>query len=260
MQDMDLKPIQTELKADMSMSDLLQTTSQLLSSITHMAGIVTLPKRSQVTLKHIEFLPLSSHRVLCVLVLNDREVENRILQTKKAYSSADLQIAANFLNAHFSGKAFTNDLREALLTAMRQDQHEMENLLSDAIKAAENAVAEKRKQEDFVVEGQEQLLKMVQNDNIDGLKNLFEAFREKQDILHLLDQCLTADGLQIFIGEESGFEALGECSIVTAPYSAEGEVLGSLAVIGPTRMHYEKIIPIVDITAKLLSRALKDFE
>lgn len=259
-QNMNLQPVQDELKAELSMKDLLQTTSRMLSSVTQMAGVVTLPKRQQLVLKHIEFLPLSQHRVLCVLVMNDREVENRILHTQKPYNAADLQSAANFLNQHFSGKLFSADMREALLAAMRQDQQEMESLLSAAIKAAESAVAEKTQQEDFVVEGQEQLLQMAQNGNIDGLKNLFDAFREKQDILHLLDQSLSADGLQIFIGEESGFEALGQCSIVTAPYRAEGEVLGSLAVIGPTRMQYDRVIPIVDITAKLLSRALKDSE
>lgn len=259
-QDMDLNSVQAELTSDMSLSELLQTTSRMLSSITKMAGIVSLPKRSQLILKHVEFLPLSSHRVLCVVVLNNREIENRILNTKKAYSHAELQSAANFLNCHFSGKPLTMELRETLLTAMRQDQQEMEVLLSAAMQAAENAVTGKDKEHDFLMEGHSQLLEMAKHGNLDGLKTLFEAFSQKQDILHLLDQCLVAEGLQIFIGKESGFEALGGCSVVTAPYGTEGKVLGALAVLGPTRMQYDKIIPIVDITAKLLSRALKDSE
>lgn len=258
--EMDLQSVQTELTSEMTLTDLLQTTTRMLSSVTKMAGIVTLPKRSQVVLKHVEFLPLSSYRVLCVLVLNNREIENRILNTKKAYSQRELQSAANFFNHHFAGKPLTLELRSALLAAMRQDQQDMEVLLSAAMQAAETAVAEKAGENDFLLEGQDRLLEMARHGNIDGLKTLFEAFRQKQDILHLLDQCLDADGLQIFIGKESGFQALGDCSVVTAPYSVHGKVLGALAVVGPTRMAYDKIIPVVDITAKLLSRALKDAE
>lgn len=258
LQDLNLAGVQRELNAELSMSELLTTTSSLLSNVTKMAGIVSLPKRKKVLLKHIEFLPLSSRRILCILVLNDREVENRIIHTDKAFLASELQQAANFLNQHCAGKPLSKNLRQQLLDTMRQYQQDMETLLSAAIQAAEASVNEKQQQADFVLQGHEQLLQMAQHGNIDGLKTLFEAFREKQGILQLLDKCLDAQGMQIFIGEESGFAALGDYAVVTAPYSNNGEVLGALAVIGPTRMQYERVIPLVDVTAKLLSRVLGD--
>lgn len=252
----DIQSLRDEIKPDLSMPSLIHNTTRLLSNITKMAGIVTLPKRQQVKLQHIEFLPLSGNRILCILVLNERDVENRIIHAKKPYTQAELQTAANFLNTHFSGQLFTQELRNNLLSAMRQDQQDMHALLSAAIDAAENTVSEKTK-EDYVLEGHGHLLGLASHGDIQGLRSLFDAFSQKQDILHLLDQCFHADGLQIFIGEESGYDALGDCSVVTAPYHADGQIIGALAVIGPTRMAYDKVIPIVDVTAKLLSQALK---
>lgn len=258
-----IKPLQTseverlsrQLDPDQPTTELAQSVSTLLSRITQLAGVVMVPRRDAQTLRQVEFLPLSDNRVLAILVINEREVQNRIIHTQREYSSLELQQAANYLNAQFAGMDL-RQLRNSLLQELQQTRESMDRMMQAVIEMADKALQPQGGEEDYVLAGETNLIGFAELADMDKLRQLFEAFGRKRDILYLFDQCINAQGVQIFIGEESGFDALEACSVVTAPYSREGAVLGVLGVIGPTRMAYGRVIPIVDITAKLLSAAL----
>ncbi len=234
---------------------LMESVSSLLSDITHLAGVVMLPRQEQVTLRQVEFLSLSEHQVLVILVVNEREVQNRIIRTGRRYSPSELQQAAGYLNSLCAGKDLVT-VREEILSELRDARETMNRMMLAAVEMAEKALVTEPDTDGVVVAGQTNLMDMGELGDMEKLRRLFDAFNEKRDLLHLLDHSLNASGVQIFIGEESGYNALNECSVVTAPYGADEEVLGVLGVIGPTRMAYERVIPIVDITARLLSAAL----
>ncbi len=249
--------LRSQLKLEADPEELVQSASNLLSGITRMAGVVTLPRREHAALRRIDFLPLSGNQVLVIMVVNEREVQNRIIQTERAYSASELEQAANFLNAQFAGKDITA-VRETLIADMRRARDDMNQMMSTAVEVAGRLFAEEQDEngEGLVLAGQTNLMEFRELCDVEKLRTLFEAFNQKRDLLHLLDQCISAEGVQIFIGEESGYQMLDECSLVTAPYRVEGEVVGVLGVIGPTRMAYERVIPIVDATARLLGAAL----
>jgi heat-inducible transcriptional repressor len=236
-------------------NDMIGAASRLLSELTQMAGVVTLPKRELVCLRHIEFLSLSHTRVLVIFVTNEQEVHNKIIHTSKVFSPAELQQAANYLNSIYSGRSL-DSVRKAVLKELQEDQERMNQGMLDAVKMAQLAFDQGHIKDDYVLTGETNLMGFSELSNMEQLKNLFEAFSQKQGVIHLLDQCMKADGVQIFIGEESGYRAFDHCSLVTSSYSVSDEVVGVLGVIGPTRMAYEKIIPFVDVTAKLLGAAL----
>lgn len=236
--------------------DLLSMASKLLSDTTQMAGVVTLPRKELVCLRHIEFLPLSNTRVLVIFVTNEHEVHNRIIHTSKKFSAAELLQAANYLTSIYSGKSLAS-VRAAVLKEMQEDQQRMNQSMLDAVSMAQLAFnKDESKEEDYVLSGQTNLMGFSELSDMDRLKGLFDAFSQKRGIIHLLDKCLAADGVQIYIGEESGYQAFDHCSLVTSSYAVNDEVVGVLGVIGPTRMAYERIIPFVDVTAKLLGAAL----
>ncbi|WP_290651506.1 heat-inducible transcriptional repressor HrcA [Aquisalimonas sp.] len=249
----------TELRLPSGQSPdaLVDSASNLLSGLTRLAGVVTLPRHVTRSLRHVEFLPLSDRRVLAILVYNEQDVENRIVHTDRDYSHNELQQVANFLNAEFAGQG-VDTVRSELLKSMESDKERMNALMASVIELGGKVFNDQSDgdSEDYVVAGQTNLMEFEELSNVEKLRSLFQAFTEKRDILHILDQCLAADGVQIFIGEESGYHVFDGCSLVTSPYSAEGEVLGVLGVIGPTRMEYDRVIPIVDMTAKLLGAAL----
>jgi heat-inducible transcriptional repressor len=234
---------------------LFAQTSNLLSEITHFAGLVSLPKHDSKALRHVEFLSLSKKRVLAILVFNEQEVENRIIYTSRNYSPAQLQSTANYLNKAFIGKNIKT-VRQELLHEMQKTREDMDKIMQAAIEMADKAFENDEQACDFVMTGQTNLMEIAELSNIEKLRDLFIAFGEKQDILHLFAQTLKAQNMQVFIGEESGYEVLCDCSIVTCPYTVKGGIIGVIGVIGPTRMPYERIIPIVDLTAKLLGSAL----
>lgn len=234
--------------------DLLQSASDLLSSLTRMAAVVTVPRRDHVALRQIEFLPLSGGRVLAILVVNQHEVQNRVLHTHRDYSAAELERAANYLNAVFAGKDLFS-VREALLRDVQATRAHVNRALLEMLVLGGQLFPD-AEQDDFVLAGGTNLMGFQELSNVDRLRGLFEAFDRKQDILRLFDQCLEADGVQIFVGDESGYQALDECSVVTAPYMVDGRVAGVLGVIGPTRMAYSRIISLVDTTARMLGAAL----
>lgn len=237
--------------------DLLETASKMLSDLTQMVGIVTLPKWETVALRHIEFLPLSHGRVLVILVTNEQEVQNHVIHPSRQFTSSELQQAANYLNSVFWGKDL-KAIRKKVLREM-QDMHErMNQEMVKVIEMAYLAFEHSNPREDYVLSGETNLMDFSELADMDNLRQLFEAFSQKRDLIHLLDQCLQSKGVQIFIGEESGYGALDNCSLVTSSYGVDGEIVGVLGVIGPTRMKYERVIPLVDITAKLLGAALNE--
>jgi len=251
----EVEDIKQQLNRSASTSLIINQASDMLSSITRLAGLVTIPRRERVCLQHIEFLPLSSRRVLVILVVNDQEVQNRVINIDRDFSPAELQQAANFINAEYAGLELT-EVRDRLLSSMQVARDAMHKLMQDAMSIADQ-VLDIQQDEDYVLAGQTNLMNYAEMCDIEKLRQLFEAFNAKRDILHILDQSIHAEGTQIFIGEESGYSVLGDCSVVTAPYKVDNEVIGVLGVIGPKRMAYDRVIPIVDVTAKLLSAALR---
>lgn len=247
-----------ELDSESDFPSLMQRTSSMLSDVTQLAGVVMLPRTEQSILQHIEFVALSSNRVLVILVVNDREVQNRIINTDKTYSASELQQVSNYLNEIFVGKDL-NHVRASILEELEKMKEQVSRSMQSAIEMAQmafNSDTAKSDSDDLLFSGQTNLMDVAELGETDQLKKLFESFNQKRDILHLLEQAINADGMQIFIGEESGYDVLDNCSVVTSPYEADGQILGVLGVIGPTRMHYDRVIPIVDITAKMLGAAL----
>ncbi|MGI9330473.1 MAG: heat-inducible transcriptional repressor HrcA [Gammaproteobacteria bacterium] len=234
---------------------LAQRASSALSAITSLAGVVTLPRPAIMTLRQIEFLPLSDRRVLAILVVNDSDVQNRILQMERDYSVDELQRAANFLNEHYQGGEL-GAVRSKVMDQLNGLQQSMNQHLIDAVTIAQKALDVELARSSYVMSGQTKLMECDELSDVETLKELFEAFNQQRDLLRLLDRSIAAEGIRIFIGEESGYRILDDCSVVTSTYSVDEEVVGVLGVIGPTRMPYERVIPIVDITAKLVSAAL----
>lgn len=254
--DIEVEGIRGELGIDKSVSGLLDSASGLLSDITHMAGVVTLPQRDMISLRQIEFLPLSQDRVLVILVTNEQEVENFIIHTSKPYSASELVQLANYLTETYSGQ----DLKRVrqMLSGDLQDAHSQINrMMADSVEVAQKALTlDESKENDLFVTGETNLIHCMDMSDMSRLRSMFNTFSDKQEMLSLLDQCITGDGVRIYIGEESGRSGFGDCSVISSPYKVNGETVGALAVIGPTRMEYNRVIPVVDVTAKILSAAL----
>lgn len=235
-------------------SRLLNSASQLLSELTQFAGVVITPKRSAAVFRYIEFMILSEKRILLIIVTPEGDVQNRVLFTDKAYSQSELTEAAGFINQYYAGCTM-NEIRSRLQNELKQLHHDMSHLMTAAIEAGGQAMQENS--ETVVVTGERKLLDVHNlSVNMTSLKKLFDLFEKKTSLLQLLELSQHAQGVQIFIGGESGAMTLDEFSVVTAPYEIDGQVVGTVGVIGPTRMAYDRIIPIVDVTARLLSSAL----
>ncbi len=256
LQDGEVRKLYQNLSTDLDLDTLLRRTSNMLSDVTSLASIVMLPRSEHKSLRHVEFLPMADNRVLVILVINEKEVQNRIIHTSRTYSASELEQAANYLNRIFSGREISQ-VRAEILREMGATREEMNRMMQAVMEVTQKAIAGDSDDDDYLVSGQTNLMGVRELSDVQHLKQLFEAFTGKRDILHLLDQALDANGIQIFIGEESGYEVLDNCSVVTSTYESDGEVLGVLGVIGPTRMAYERVIPIVDMTARILGASLK---
>jgi heat-inducible transcriptional repressor len=246
---------QVEASRDSS-TDLVAAVSQLLSSATQLAGIVTVPRARDPSITQVEFVALSENRVLVVLVFNDREVQNRIIQLERHYPAEELRRASSYLNEQFRGRTL-REVRQEILRQLSEAHAHMNQIMVEAISVAQQVFeGGDEGRLEYVIKGETNLMGVAELTSVEKLRRLFEAFNEKRDFLHLLDQSLKAEGVQIFIGHESGYRILDDVSLVTAPYADGDSVVGVLGVIGPTRMAYERVIPIVDMTAKLLTAAL----
>lgn len=236
---------------------LLAQASDVLSDLTQFAGVVLLPNHSVARFHQLEFLRLSDTRVLAILVTADGRVQNRVLNAVDGFSESDLVEAANFFNQRYKGNTL-DEVRRLLVQDMAKDNDDMHRLNQAAMQAASQVISEEdaSQQNDVVLSGEQKLLDVPDLCQIETLQKLFDAFKTKRDLLDLLDRSMKAEGISVFIGEESGYSALGECSVIASPYEVDGKVLGTLGVVGPTRMAYDEVISVVDITAKLLSQAL----
>jgi heat-inducible transcriptional repressor len=247
--------IHRTLDAEENAEQVIQAASGMLSSLTHLAGIVTLPRQDALILRQVEFLPLSGRRILVILVVNEREVQNRILHVDRDYQEGELQRVANYLNQHFAGRPL-EDIAKHLTRQLRAEEAELQTTFESVLELSGMAFEVVPRGVDYVLSGETNLIGNEDLADVRKLKEMFEALTRKREVLNLLEQCLAAAGTQIFIGDETGFQVLDECSIVTAPYTRNGRIVGVLGVIGPTRMAYHRVIPIVDMTARLVSSAL----
>lgn len=254
-EDAAVSELRAALDPDRQATELVQRASNLLANITSQAGLVTVPRQDTQQLRQVEFLPLSGDRVLVILVVNEREVQNRIIHTQRPFTEEQLREAAAMVNQRFAGQPL-DLVQDNLLREMREARSRIDSYLEDALTLASKALDRDEGDEDYVVAGESRLMENATAEEMLKLRDLFDTFERKKDLLHLLERCTRADGVQIFIGEEAGYEVFGDYSVVTAPYSDGTRTLGVLGVIGPTRMAYERVIPIVDVTAKMLSSAI----
>lgn len=250
----DVDRLRSGLPAGAGTQALLGSTSELLAAMTHFAGMVSVPRRESFAFRQIDFVALAPQRVLAILVFADGEVQNRVVQVRRAFSLSELEQAANYLNAHFSGRSLTV-IRAALLRELRDARSEMQQLLANSMALAGQAFSP-APEDDMLVAGQARLLGVQELGDLDRLRALFDAFAEKRELLQLLERTAKAPGMRVFIGEETGLAPLGGMSLVSAPYGREGQVLGVLGVIGPSRMAYERVIPVVEAAAAALGAAL----
>lgn len=248
-----LQQMEHQLQPD-NPSRLIAQASNMLSELTQFTGLVATAKRSAMTIRQIEFLRLGDKRVLLIIVMPDGEVENRVLLMERDYTQSQLTEAGTFLNQHYIGCSFSQ-IRDRLRGELQQLHQDMSALMAAALAAGD--AAEAKQGEDYVISGEHNLLHVEDfSTDMNRLRGLFNLFEQKTELLQLLDASRRGQGIHIFIGSESGLASLNDCSVITAPYSVNGSLVGTLAVVGPKRMDYERVIPIVDITARLLGNAL----
>ncbi len=248
--------IQKALSRDSDPKTIVESASRMLSEMTQLTGIVMLPGSRKNTLKQIDFLPLNSRQILAVLVINDKEVQNHIVDTEREYDAIELNQASNYLKQNFAGKGI-DDIRAELLKLMDEEKRNLSQAMETAIQVSTKAFEKTAHSEhDLVIKGESHLLGAQEETNLKQLRELFEAFSQKRDIIDLLNRCSKSKAMQIFIGKESGSELFHDLSLISAPYTVGEEVVGVLAVVGPQRIPYQKVIPAVNITAKILDSVL----
>lgn len=250
--------LRSEMAGGTGPQSVLGNASELLSAMTRFVGVVSAPRRGELAFRHIDFVPLDGQRVLAILVYADNDVQNRVIHTRRTYGTGELERVANYLNQQFAGVA-PDAIRHRLLHELQAARDEMQGLLAHSIELAEQAFVPAGADEagdGMLLAGQNRLIGVQDLSDLDRLRELFEAFARKREILQLLESTLHAPGVRIFIGEETGLAPLEGVSLVTAPYASAGRVLGVLGVIGPTRMAYERVIPVVQAAADALGAAL----
>ncbi len=256
MDEQEIERLRGELAGADLPQDLVESASRLLAGITHMAGVVMMPRQERVVIRELQFVPLSERRLLAILVTSQGEVLNRVVETERAFQRPELERASRFINEHYAGLDLET-IQKRLVDELEAHRRDLDRLMAEALTVANRALQVEEGEDDFVVTGQTNLMDFDELARLDRIKELFEAFAEKQQILHLLERCVRGRGVQLYIGEESGYGPLEPCSLVTAPYKVDDQVVGVLGVIGPTRMAYDRVIPLVDVTARLLGAALK---
>jgi heat-inducible transcriptional repressor len=254
MEDLERQQLEESLTPD-DPHRVVAAASQILSDHTHFAGIVVSPRRRGAVLRQVEFFGLSEKRVLLIIVASDGEVQNRVLVTDRSYTPSQLIEAANYINQHYAGVEF-DQLRQKVRGELMDLHRDISGLMQAAIQTGSEAMRQPAS-DGVVISGGRNLLTVDElSGDMHRLRRLFDLFEQKTELLDILEVSERAEGVKIFIGGESQLVPLDECSIVTAPYEVDGHVVGTVGVIGPTRMAYERVIPIVDVTAKLVTSAL----
>lgn len=263
--DAEMARLRQELPAGGGTQALLGNASELLSAMSHFVGVVSVPRRSQFAFRHIDFVPLDGGRILAILVFADGDVQNRVIQARRSYDAGELERVANYLNRHFAGRTL-GEIRASLVQELRRARDEMAGLLAHTVDLAEQALAPDAAGgplpdglvgEDMLLAGQTRLMGVQDLADLERLRELFDAFARKREILQLLERTASAPGVRIFIGEETGLAPLEGMSLVTAPYAVGDRPLGVLGVIGPSRMAYDRVIPVVQAAAEALGAALR---
>ena len=243
-----------ELREAQSPSELVSRASQLLARVSRLAGVVTTPKPELTELRQVEFLKLSGSKVLAILVVNEREVQNRVIEPKREYAESELREAANFITREYAGRSLVS-IRRDLLHSMEVDKDRVDRLMQMALDVAGKAFETDEEEVDYVVEGERNLMTFLSSSK--EVQELLDAFTRKSAIVHLLDRCMGTEGVQLFIGTESGYEPFDDYSLVSSTYEVDGKVAGMLGVVGPTYMAYQELIPLVDVTSRLLGSAIE---
>ncbi len=236
---------------------LLTNASQMLSRLTSFAGVVSMPDSEFSHFKQIEFLKLKKERVLAILVTEDGMVENKVLNLDQEYSDSELVRASNYFNDAYAGRSMF-EVRQDLLKKMEQDSTEMRGAMQTAVEMAQSLLNEQEEDDEVVVSGRSNLFGLPDFSETEQLKGVLDTFHTKRVLLDLVSKSLSGEGISIYIGEESGYQALEACSVIAMPYEKEGQRVGVLGVIGPTRMAYDQVVAVVDVTSRLLSSALSD--
>ncbi len=239
---------------DKTSSDLIQTASTMLSQMTHLTGLISVSRQKQTDVHHIEFMKLSERRILVILVVNSDQVHNKVIHVNRDYSDIELTEAAKLLSRYLIGTDF-NSAKEKLLIEIKQHKEDVNSIMKSVLDVMDS-VCNDDEQESLLTFGESNLLQFAELSDINKLRDIFDVFNQKRELIHILDGCVDAEGVQIFIGSESGYSVLNDCSVIGAPYTKDDDVVGVLGVIGPTRIAYNKIIPAVDLTARLLTSAL----
>ena len=247
------KLINNAFSADQTSTDLIHTASNMISQVTHLTGLISVSKQSHIEIRHIEFMKLSDRRVLVILVVNADQVHNKVIQTDRDYSDLELTEIERLLSRYLIGTDF-NQAQQQLLLEIKQHKDDVNRILKSVLDVMGSVCGDD--EDSLLTSGESNLLQFAELSDINTLRELFEIFNQKRDLLHILEGCSEADGVEIFIGSESGYSVLSDCTVIGAPYRQENEVIGVVGVIGPTRIAYEKVIPAVDLTARLLTSAL----
>ena len=250
--------IQDGLAVQGSTQEVLREASSRLSDISHFVGLVTVPRRDRFAFRHIDFVRLDERRVLAILVFTDGEVQNRAVEVPRPLSAGELEWIANYLNQNYAGLGLP-EIRERLVAELDGERREVDRRMAATVALAQATLHGDDDDEDMLVSGQTKLMGGAQGlADVERLRELFEAFQRKHELLQVLEGCLRADGVRLFIGEESGVTSMEQCSLIAAPYASGGRVLGVLGVIGPTRMDYDRVITTVQATAQALSRTMAE--
>ncbi len=239
---------------DKTSTDLIQTASSMLSQMTQLTGLISVSKPAHTEVRHIEFMRISERRILVIVVVNSDQVHNKVIEVDRDYSDLELTEVARRLESYLIGSDF-EPARSRLMQELKQHKDEVNSILESVLEVM-GSVCGDQDGEDLLMSGESNLLQFAELSDVNKLRELFEVFNQKRDLLHILDGCTQAQGVQIFIGSESGYSVLQDFSVIGAPYTVNDEVVGVLGVIGPTRIAYDKIIPTVDLTAKILTSAL----
>ena len=240
---------------DKTSNDLIRSASGILSQMTQLTGLISVNRPARVNVRHIEFMKLSDRRILVIMVINSDQVHNKVIQVDRDYSDLELTEAEKLLSQYLIGSDFSS-AKKKLHEEIKRHKDDVNSIMASVLDVMGLVCGEDSERDSLLTSGESNLLQFAELSDINKLRDIFATFNQKRDLLHILEGCSGATGVQIFIGSESGYNVLSDCTVIGAPYRLGNDVVGVLGVIGPTRIAYEKVIPAVDLTARLLSSAL----